>query len=103
MNKAELVAAVAQDTGMRKDDTEIFINSLMNTIIHQVSHGEKITLVGFGTFLVANRIARIGHNPKTGEPINIPAKKIAYFKPGLEFAEAVNTKKAFKRHPIERG
>lgn len=93
MNKAELVDIVAADAGTTKKDAEQIINKMMDTIIKTVSGGEKVTLVGFGTFEARNRKARLGRNPKTNEPLNIPAKRVAGFKVGKEFSEAVNKRK----------
>lgn len=93
MNKAELVDIVAADAGTTKKDAEQIINKMMDTIIKSVSGGEKVTLVGFGTFEARNRKARLGRNPKTNEPLNIPAKRVAGFKVGKEFSEAVNKRK----------
>ena len=93
MNKAELVDIVAADAGTTKKDAEQIINKVMDTIIKTVASGEKVTLVGFGTFEARNRKARLGRNPKTNEPLNIPAKRVAGFKVGKEFSEAVNKKR----------
>ena len=93
MNKAELVDIVAADAGTTKKDAEQIINMMMETIIKTVSGGDKVTLVGFGTFEARNRKARLGRNPKTNEPLNIPAKRVAGFKVGKEFSEAVNKRK----------
>ncbi len=92
MNKAELVDVLAKEAGCLKKDAEHLVNILMDTVIKQVARGEKITLVGFGTFEARQRKARTGRNPKTNEPIDIPAKRVAAFKPGKEFAEAVDKK-----------
>ncbi len=93
MNKAELVDIVARDAETTKKDAELVINKMMETIIKQVATGEKVTLVGFGTFEARHRKARTGRNPKTNEPLHIPAKRVAGFKVGKEFSEAVNKKK----------
>ncbi len=93
MNKAELVEIVAKEAGTTKKDAEQIINSTMNSIIKQVASGEKVTLVGFGTFELRQRKARTGRNPKTNEPLHIPAKRVPGFKVGKEFLEAVNKKK----------
>ncbi len=93
MNKAELVDIVAADAGTTKKDAEQIINKMMDTIIKTVAGGDKVTLVGFGTFEARHRKARLGRNPKTNEPLNIPAKRVAGFKVGKEFSEAVNKRK----------
>ncbi|MBN9393717.1 MAG: HU family DNA-binding protein [Candidatus Melainabacteria bacterium] len=92
MNKAELVDIVAKEAGTTKKDAENVINKMMETVIKHVSKDEKVTLVGFGTFEARSRKARTGRNPKTNEPLHIPAKRVAGFKVGKEFAEAVNRK-----------
>lgn len=93
MNKADLVDAVAKDTGSTKKDVEQIINSTMEHIVKAVSSGSKVTLVGFGTFEARQRQARTGRNPKTNEPLEIPAKRVAGFKAGKEFSEAVAKKR----------
>lgn len=93
MNKAELVDVVAKEAQTTKKDAEMVINSMMDTIVKSVASGEKVTLVGFGTFEARQRKARVGRNPKTNEPLQIPAKRVAGFRVGKEFGEAVNKKK----------
>jgi DNA-binding protein HU-beta len=93
VNKAELVDLVAKEAGTTKKDAEMVINKAMETIIRAVSRGDKVTLVGFGTFELRQRKARTGRNPKTNEPLHIPAKRVAGFRVGKEFSEAVNKKK----------
>ena len=89
MTKAELVEAVAKDTGLSKAQSEKALNSVTGNISKLLKNGGKITLTGFGTFSVAKRKARKGHNPQTGEEINIKAKKVAKFKPGQTLKEMV--------------
>ena len=93
MNKAELVDVIANVSTITKRDVEEVINKAMETIVKSVAKGEKVTLVGFGTFEARQRKARTGRNPKTNEPIHIPAKRVPGFKVGKEFSEAVNKKK----------
>lgn len=93
MNKAELVDVIASVSNITKRDVEEVINKAMETIVKSVAKGEKVTLVGFGTFEARQRKARTGRNPKTNEPIHIPAKRVPGFKVGKEFSEAVNKKK----------
>lgn len=90
MNKQELVDVISADAGTTKKQAEAVINAVMDTVVKQVARGEKVTLVGFGTFEARQRKARTGRNPKTNEPIEIPAKRVASFKAGKEFAEAVD-------------
>ncbi len=93
MNKAELVDIVAKSASTTKKDAEQVINGMMDAIIKSVSQGEKVTLVGFGTFEARQRKARTGRNPKTNEPLHIPAKRVPGFRVGKEFSEAVNKKR----------
>ena len=89
MNKAELIAAVAEKTGMSKKDTETVIVAALNTITEARAVEEKVQLVGFGSFEVKKRAERTGLNPKTLETIAIPASKAPTFKPGKALKEAV--------------
>ena len=82
MNKAELVSAVAEKTGMSKKDSEKAVNAAFDTITEALAAGDKVQLVGFGAFEVKERGARIGRNPKTKEEIEIPASRVASFKVG---------------------
>jgi len=89
MNKQELVSAVAARTGMSKKDTETMVNATLETISATLQNGEKVQLMGFGTFDVKERAARTGHNPKTKEPIQIPAAKVVAFKVGKNLKESL--------------
>jgi DNA-binding protein HU-beta len=93
VNKAELVDVIAKEAGTTKKDAETVINKMMETIVKRVASGEKVTLVGFGTFEVRQRKARTGRNPKTNQPLEIPAKRVPGFKVGKEFSEAVNKRR----------
>ncbi len=93
MNKGELVSAVAQEAGLTKTNAETAVNAVFQTIRNSVSKGEEVRLIGFGTFAVTNRAASTGRNPRTGEPIKIPAKKQVKFKAGKDLKESVNKKK----------
>ena len=90
MNKAELIAAVAEKTGMSKKDTETVIVAALNTITEALAEEEKVQLVGFGSFEVKKRAARIGRNPKTKESIEIPASVVPVFKAGKALKDAVS-------------
>ena len=85
MNKAELVAAMAAKTGDTKKGTEEFVNALVDVVTATLKKGEKVQLVGFGSFEVRKRAARKGRNPQTGEEIKISASKSPVFKPGKAF------------------
>ena len=89
MNKAELIAAVAEKTGMSKKDTEVVIAATLNTITEALAEEEKVQLVGFGSFEVKKRAARTGRNPKTKETIEIPASKAPVFKAGKALKDTV--------------
>ena len=90
MNKAELIAAVAEKTGMSKKDTEAVIAATLNTITEALAEEEKVQLVGFGSFEVKKRAERTGRNPKTKETIMIPASKVPTFKAGKAMKDAVS-------------
>ena len=89
MNKAELISAVAEKSGLSKVDSKKAIDAVVASITEALKQGDKVALVGFGTFMVSERGERTGINPATKETITIAAKKIAKFKPGAELAEAV--------------
>lgn len=88
MNKGDLVEKVAQDCDLSKAVAEKALNSVMDAILEAVSAGDKVTLIGFGTFSVSERAAREGRNPQTGKTINIPARKVVKFKAGSKLADA---------------
>ena len=89
MNKAELIAAVAEKTGLSKKDTESVVSATFDTIVAAMAEDEKVQLVGFGSFEVKKRAERIGRNPKTKESITIPASKVPTFKPGKALKDSV--------------
>ena len=89
MNKAELVAAVAEKAGLSKKDSEKDVNAAFDAITCALVAGEKVQLVGFGAFEVKERGARVGHNPQTKEEITIPATRVASFKAGTALKDAV--------------
>ena len=89
MNKAELVAAVAEKTGFTKKDAEIAVNAFVGSVEEALVKGEKVQLIGFGTFEAKARAARTGINPKTKETITIAATKVPAFKAGQALKNAV--------------
>ena len=93
MNKTELVAAMAEKCELSKKDTEKVLKAFTETVSEQLKKGEKIQLVGFGTFEVVDRAARTGKNPQTGKAINIAACKAPKFKAGKALKEVVKKKK----------
>ena len=90
MNKAELVAAIAEKTELSKKDTEKVLKALVDVITDELKNGEKVQLVGFGTFDISERPARKGRNPQTKKEITIPASKAPKFKAGKALKDAVN-------------
>lgn len=89
MNKAQLVEKVAGEVGLTKKDVNNVVDAMTSAITDSLAGGEKVTLVGFGTFQVQKRKARQGVNPQTGEKISIPAKDVPKFKPGRSLRDAV--------------
>jgi DNA-binding protein HU-beta len=90
MNKAELIASMAEKCELTKKDTEKALKAFIDSVKESLADGEKVQLVGFGTFEVKQRAARVGRNPRTKEEIKIPASKAPAFKPGKELKESVN-------------
>ena len=87
-NKAALVTRIAEKTeGLTKKQIETVLNTFTETVLESLKEGEKVQLMGFGTFEVKERAARVGRKPSTGEAIEIPAKKIPSFKPGKGFKD----------------
>lgn len=89
MNKVELIAAVADKTGLSKKDAEKALAAVLSTIETALADGDKVQLIGFGTFEVRNRAARTGRNPQTKETIKIAASKQPVFKAGQAFKNAI--------------
>ncbi len=90
MNKTELVAAIAEKTELSKKDAEKAVKAFTDVVVEELKKGEKIQLVGFGTFEVSERAARTGRNPQTGAEMNIPASKSPKFKAGKAFKDVLN-------------
>ncbi|MGB3237113.1 MAG: HU family DNA-binding protein [Geitlerinemataceae cyanobacterium] len=90
MNKTELVAAIAAKAGISKKDADAILSATVDTIVDAVASGEKVVLIGFGSFEVRQRSARTGRNPATGEPLEIPAGQVPAFSAGKAFKEKVN-------------
>ncbi|MDD3852420.1 MAG: HU family DNA-binding protein [Syntrophomonadaceae bacterium] len=89
MNKTELIGEVAGKTGMTKKDAEKVVNAFFDTVEGTLKSGEKVQLIGFGTFEVRERKARKGRNPQTGKEIDIPATKVPAFKAGKALKDAL--------------
>lgn len=90
MKKTDLIAAVAEKAGISKKDAEAAVNATFDTIVETIANGDKIQLVGFGSFERRERNARVGVDPRTNAKIEIPASKVPAFKAGKAFKEAVN-------------
>ena len=90
MSKTELVAAIAEKTGLTKKDSEAAVNAFIGTITEQLKKGEKVQLIGFGTFEVSERAARTGRNPQTGADMTIAASKAPKFKAGKALKDSLN-------------
>ena len=89
MNKAELISSIAEKTELTKKDVELVVNGFLNVVQGTLAKGDKVQLVGFGTFELRERKARIGRNLKTGEKLEIPAAKVPAFKAGKALKDAV--------------
>ena len=90
MTKAELVEEVSRVSDLTKKHSEVIVDTVFKSIIDALHRGEKIELRGFGSFRLRSRKSRTGRNPKTGEKVEVPSKKIPYFKPGKELKELIN-------------
>lgn len=90
MNKAELISAVAAESGLSKADAKKAVEALVSSVTGALKAGDKVSLIGFGTFAVTERSERTGINPSTKATITIPAKKVIKFKAGAELADAIN-------------
>jgi integration host factor subunit beta len=91
MTKAELVDEVADQTGLPKKQAEVVVSTVFESIVDSLKAGDKIELRGFGSFRIRRRDSRVGRNPKTGEQVAVPAKRIPYFKPGKDLREQLNS------------
>lgn len=89
MTKADLIDSIASKLDMPKGQAERAVNTVFDDIVGALRNGDKVNISGFGTFTVSNRKARTGRNPKTGEPIDIPASRSAKFKPGKNLKDAL--------------
>lgn len=90
MTKSELIKDVSKRTGFTQVDSEKVVNAMLDAITEALAEGDKVTIVGFGTFDVRERSARKGINPRTGEAMNIPASKLPAFKAGKNLKDTVN-------------
>ena len=90
MNKADLISAIVEKTGLTKKETDKTVKAFEEVIIETLAQGGKVQIVGFGTFDVSDRAARVGRNPQTGKEMDIPASKAPRFKAGKVLKDAVN-------------
>ncbi|MBI3329839.1 MAG: HU family DNA-binding protein [Nitrospinae bacterium] len=90
MNKAELVSAMAKTASITRGQAETALKCMQDSVVDAIRKGEKVTLVGFGTFSTVQRKARTGRNPQTGAEIKIPAKKVPKFSPGIQLRDAAS-------------
>src|ERR1041384_6977661 len=104
MTKAELVDEVARVVQLTKKQAETIVNIVFDSIVDSLRAGQKIGLRGFGSSRLRSRKSRTGRNPKTGEKVEVPSKKIPYFKPGKELKELINNSLADATHlPVDQG
>ena len=94
MTKAELIEDVSRAVEMSRKDSEIIVETIFDSIVKSLRAGDKIEIRGFGSFRTRQRQPRIGRNPKTGARVDVPAKKIPYFKPSKELKDVVNSSQA---------
>jgi integration host factor subunit beta len=94
MTKAELIEDVSRVVEMSRKDSEVIVETIFDSIVKSLKAGDKIEIRGFGSFRTRQRKPRIGRNPKTGTRVDVPAKKIPYFKPSKELKDLVNTSQA---------
>ena len=90
MNKAELIEAIAAESGLSKADAKRALDAFVSTTTAALKSGDRVALVGFGSFSTSERAARTGRNPQTGKEIKIAAKKVVKFKAGAELSDSVN-------------
>ena len=96
MTKADLVEKVTGVGDLTRSDGEVFVETIFDAVIGALKSGDKIEIRGFGSFRIRQRNSRIGRNPKTGERVEVPAKKVPYFKPSKELRDLVNPQAAAK-------
>ena len=92
MNKSDLVLKVSEKAELTQKEAAAAVNAFTAAVQEALSNGDNVTLIGFGTFLVRDRAARSGHNPRTGEALQIPAVKVPSFRPGKNLKDVVNAK-----------
>jgi integration host factor subunit beta len=101
MTKADLVEEVTQLGDLTRRDGEVIVDTIFDSVIHALKTGDKIEIRGFGSFRIRQRKPRIGRNPKTGAKVEVPAKRVPYFKPSKELRDLVNPKAEAAAHNPE--
>ena len=96
MTKAELIEEVSRVVEMTRKDSEVIVEAIFDSVVKSLRGGDKIEIRGFGSFRTRQRQPRIGRNPKTGERVEVPAKRVPYFKPSKELRDLVNPDEAAK-------
>jgi integration host factor subunit beta len=91
MTKADLIEDVSRQVELTRKDSEIIVETIFDSIVHSLRAGDKIEIRGFGSFRTRQRNPRVGRNPKTGDRVEVPAKKIPFFKPSKELKDLVNS------------
>src|SRR5216110_2840508 len=91
MTKADLIEEVSKMVELTRKDSEVVVDTIFDSIVHSLRSGDKIEVRGFGSFRTRQRKPRVGRNPKTGDRVDVPAKKIPFFKPSKELKDVVNT------------
>src|ERR671934_1358262 len=94
MTKADLIEEVSRLADVTRRDSEVIVETIFDSIVHSLRAGDKIEIRGFGSFRTRQRDARVGRNPKTGARVEVPAKKIPYFKPSKDLKDLVNSTSA---------
>lgn len=94
MTKAELIEEVSRVVEMTRKDSEVIVEAILGSVVRALRTGDKIEIRGFGSFRTRSRQPRVGRNPKTGARVDVPAKKIPYFKPSKELKDLVNANSA---------
>lgn len=89
MNKAQLIDAIAEKAGLTKADAKKALDAFVDSTTNALKNGDRVALIGFGSFSVATRSARTGRNPQSGSPIEIPERKVVKFKPGAELNDTI--------------
>ena len=91
MTKADLIEEVSKMVELTRKDSEVVVDTIFDSIVHSLRSGDKIGIRGFGSFRTRQRKPRVGRNPKTGDRVDVPAKKIPFFKPSKELKDVVNS------------